>query len=69
LPSSILRRDSLLAALTMGFQGFVVFHTTIRRMWAAFGLRPQRSQTFKLSSNPLFVDEVRDVIGLLHARV
>ena len=30
-------------------------HTTIRRMWAAFGLQPHRSQTFKLSSDPLFV--------------
>ena len=39
-------------------------HTTIRRMWAAFGLRPHRSQTFKLSSDPLFVDKVRDIVGL-----
>jgi transposase len=39
-------------------------HTTIRRMWAAFGLQPHRSQTFKLSSDPLFVDKVRDIIGL-----
>jgi transposase len=31
-------------------------HTTIRRMWSAFGLQPHRSQTFKLSSDPLFVD-------------
>jgi hypothetical protein len=31
-------------------------HTTIRRMWAAFGLQPHRSQTFKLSNDPLFVD-------------
>ena len=35
-------------------------HTTIRRMWVAFGLQPHRSQTFKLSSDPLFVDKVRD---------
>jgi hypothetical protein len=28
-------------------------HTTIRRMWAAFGLQPHRSQTFKLSTDPL----------------
>ena len=27
-------------------------HTTIRRMWAAFGLQPHRSQTFKLSNDP-----------------
>jgi transposase len=39
-------------------------HTTIRRIWNAFGLQPHRSQTFKLSSDPLFVDKVRDIVGL-----
>ena len=39
-------------------------HTTIRRMWRAFGLQPHRSQTFKLSNDPLFVDKVRDIVGL-----
>jgi len=39
-------------------------HTTIRRMWAAFGLQPHRSETFKLSTDPLFVDKVRDIVGL-----
>jgi transposase len=39
-------------------------HTTIRRMWVAFGLQPHRSQTFKLSNDPLFVDKVRDIVGL-----
>ncbi len=32
-------------------------HTTIRRIWGAFGLQPHRSETFKLSSDPLFVDK------------
>ena len=32
-------------------------HTTIRRMWVAFGLQPHRNQTFKLSNDPLFVDK------------
>src|SRR5678816_3420129 len=41
-------------------------HTTIRRMWAAFGLQPHRSQTFKLSNDPLFVDKVRDIVCLLY---
>jgi hypothetical protein len=31
---------------------------------AAFGLQPHRSETFKLSSDPLFVDKVRDIVGL-----
>ena len=39
-------------------------HTTIRRIWRAFGLQPHRSETFKLSSDPLFVDKVRDIVGL-----
>jgi transposase len=39
-------------------------HTTIRRMWVAFGLQPHRSQTFKLSNDPLFVDKVRAIVGL-----
>src|SRR5947208_723801 len=39
-------------------------HTTIRRIWTAFGLQPHRSQTFKLSNDPLFVDKVRDIVGL-----
>ena len=43
-------------------------HTTIRWMWAAFGLQPHRSQTFKLSNDPLFVDKVRDIIGLSFPR-
>ena len=39
-------------------------HTTVRRIWAAFSVQPHRSETFKLSSDPLFVDKVRDIIGL-----
>lgn len=38
-------------------------HTTIRRIWNAFGLQPHRTQTFKLSSDPLFVDKVHDIVG------
>ena len=38
--------------------------TTVHRIWSAFGLQPHRSETFKLSSDPLFIDKVRDIIGL-----
>ena len=38
--------------------------TSIRRIWHAFGLQPHRSETFKLSKDPLFVEKVRDVVGL-----
>lgn len=39
-------------------------HTTIRRIWTAFGLQPHRSEAFKLSTDPLFVDKVQDIVGL-----
>ncbi len=38
--------------------------STIHRIWKAFGLQPHRSETFKLSTDPLFVDKVRDIVGL-----
>src|ERR1035437_1415232 len=38
--------------------------STISRIWRAFGLRPHRSETFQLSSDPLLVDKVRDIVGL-----
>ena len=38
--------------------------TTVHRIWSAFGLQPHRVETFKLSSDPLFVAKVRDIIGL-----
>lgn len=36
----------------------------ISRIWRAFGLQPHRSETFKLSNDPLLVDKVRDIVGL-----
>jgi transposase len=38
--------------------------TAVSRIWRAFGLQPHRQQTWKLSRDPLFVDKVRDVVGL-----
>lgn len=38
--------------------------STIHRIWRAFGLQPHRSETFKLSTDPLFVEKVRDIVGL-----
>ena len=37
---------------------------TVHRIWRAFSLQPHRSETFKLSADPLFVDKVRDIVGL-----
>jgi len=38
--------------------------STIHRIWSAFGLQPHRTETFKLSNDPLFVEKVRDIVGL-----
>jgi putative transposase len=41
-----------------------VSHQTVSRIWQAFGLRPHRQEVFTLSTDPLFVEKVRDVVGL-----
>jgi transcriptional regulator with XRE-family HTH domain len=38
--------------------------STIGRIWQAFGLAPHRTETFKLSTDPLLVEKVYDVVGL-----
>jgi transposase len=38
--------------------------SAISRIWRAFGLQPHRADTFKLSTDPYFVEKVRDVVGL-----
>jgi transposase len=38
--------------------------STVSRIWRAFGLKPHLSETFKLSSDPQFIDKVRDIVGL-----
>ena len=38
--------------------------SAVSRIWRAFGLKPHRSETFKLSKDPLFVEKVRDIVGL-----
>ena len=38
--------------------------SSISRIWRAFSLQPHRSQAFKLSRDPLFIDKVRDIVGL-----
>jgi transposase len=39
-------------------------HTAISRIWHTFGLQPHRTETFKLSNDPLLVEKVRDIVGL-----
>ena len=40
--------------------------STVGRIWRAFGLKPHLADTFKLSTDPLFVEKVVDVVGLYH---
>ncbi|MDM5179115.1 IS630 family transposase [Massilia sp. DJPM01] len=38
--------------------------SAVSRIWRAFGLQPHRQETFKLSTDPLFVEKTRDIVGL-----
>ena len=38
--------------------------SAVSRIWRAFGLQPHRQESWKLSKDPLFVDKVKDVVGL-----
>lgn len=39
-------------------------HSSVHRIWRAFVLAPHRTETFKLSKDPQFIDKVRDIVGL-----
>lgn len=41
-----------------------VSRATVHRIWQAFGLQPHRTEAFKLSADPFFIEKVRDVVGL-----
>lgn len=38
--------------------------SAVSRIWRAFALQPHRTETFKLSTDPLFIEKVRDIVGL-----
>lgn len=38
--------------------------STIPRVWQALGLQPHHPRTFTLSTDPFFVEKVRDIVGL-----
>ena len=38
--------------------------SAVHRIWRAFALQPHRTETFKLSADPLFIEKVRDLVGL-----
>jgi transcriptional regulator with XRE-family HTH domain len=39
-------------------------HSAVSRIWRTFALQPHRSETFKLSRDPLFIEKVWDIVGL-----
>lgn len=43
---------------------YKVSYSTVQRIWKEHGLQPHRSETFKLSRDPQFVEKVRDIVGL-----
>jgi transposase len=41
-----------------------VSQSAVVRIWHAFGLKPHLSATFKLSTDPFFIEKVRDIVGV-----
>jgi len=59
MPQGATHWSTRLMARDMGLSQNAVF-----RIWRAFGLQPHRQETFKLSTDPMFVEKVRDIVGL-----
>jgi putative transposase len=38
--------------------------STVQRVWSAFGLKPHRQESFKLSTDPFFIEKLREIVGL-----
>lgn len=41
-----------------------ISHSTVGRIWRAFGLKPHMAHSFKMSPDPQFIEKVRDIVGL-----
>jgi len=61
-PDASTHWSSRMLAKELGFSP-----SAVHRVWKAFGLRPDRTETFSLSKDPQFVEKVRDVVGLYMA--
>ena len=59
LPSNATHWSTRLLARRCGMS-----QSAVSRIWRAFALQPQRSETFTLSRDPLFIEKVRDIVGL-----
>jgi transposase len=58
-PKGATHWSTRMMAKTMGLS-----QSAVSRIWRAFSLQPHRQETFKLSKDPLFVEKVRDIVGL-----
>jgi transposase len=38
--------------------------TSVQHIWRSFGLQPWRTETFKVSPDPLLIDKIRDIVGI-----
>jgi transposase len=59
LPRGVTHWSTRLMATKLGLS-----QSTVSRVWRTFGLQPHRTETFKLSTDPLFIEKVRDIVGL-----
>src|SRR5579863_1568917 len=41
-----------------------ISHTTVREIWRSFGLKPWRTDSFKVSPDPDLIEKIRDLVGL-----
>jgi hypothetical protein len=41
-----------------------ISRSNVHRIWRAFELQPWRTEDFKVSPDPLLIDEIRNVVGL-----
>jgi len=45
-------------------QGTELSKSSVQRIWSALGLQPHRQRHFKLSTDPFFIEKLRDIVGL-----
>jgi len=58
-PKAATHWSTRMMAKKLGFS-----QSAISRIWRAFGLKPHRHETFQISSDPYFIEKVRDIVGL-----
>ena len=63
-PGKFSRRTRPIGAAGPWPSGAGLSQSTVSRIWLAFGLQPHRVEGFKFSKDPLFIEKVRDVVGL-----